>query len=340
MPVPTLTAVSPAFGPPTGGHLVELTGTNFRLPTPPAATGPVPPRPIPVRVTFDGIESPRVLVISDTRLMAETPKRLLVDGDGRPVTDPLAVDVVVENVDDDGVLIPTETVTLADGYEYRRIDLSFENPSDLSRMVDRLLDLFTSEVLPNTISDVNTDFDSSVGDDRDYTEVAELPAVVLTGPQLSENTFYRRWVDPVVELSGDEFREQRRPKYNDLTFDVLVITDNQRQLINLIALIDTFMDNNKFVDLDDVRYEMDFVPGSDMAVLKQSNNQLNSNIRTAKGQLLIRGFNMFGFAGVENHGTRDVGARVADDVTLGSTEQTSTDLPASHGAGLRSPGDS
>lgn len=339
MAVPTITSVSPSFGPPTGGHLLEVVGTGFRLPTVPPTTGPVPALPIPVRVIVGGVESARVVVASDTRLFVETPKRVLVESNGRPIDDPVAVDVVVENIDDDGVLIPGETVTSTDAYEYRRIDLSFDTPSDLSRLVDRLLDLFASEVLSNSMIDSHTDFDPVVSDGRQFTEVAKLPAVVLTGPQLAENSFFRRWVDPVVELAGDEFRQQRRPKYNDVTFDILAITNNDRELINLVTLIDTFMDNNKVIDLDGVSYEMDFTRGSEMSVIKQSNNQLNSNIRTAKGQLVIRGFNSFGFAGVTDHGTRAVGAKVADDVTLDSTEQIGTDLPASHGASMRSPGD-
>ena len=107
----------------------------------------------------------------------------------------------------------------------------------------------------------------------------------------------------------------RRPKYNDVVFDILAITNNELELVNLVALIDAFMDNNKVITLDGVDYEMDFVEGADMDVIKQSNQQLNSNIRTAKGEMVIRGFNMLGFAGVVDHGTVDVGAKLVDDVT-------------------------
>ena len=338
MPIPTVTAVSPATGPPTGGHLIEITGTNFRPPTAPPATGVVPVRPASVRVFFDGVVSPRVLVASDSRIFAETPKRSFVDAEGRPTVSPAAVDVVVENIDDTGVLIPTETVTESAGYTYQQVDISFDNNSDLGRFVDTLIDLWRSEVLPNTVLGQNTDFDSSTGDGLQIVDVAELPAVVLTGPDMSENTFFRTHHGEEVTLVGNEFKIVRRSKSNDLQFSILAITNNDRQLLNLMALIDNFMDNNKFVLFDTVLYEMDFDVGSDMAVVKQANKQLNSNIRTAKGELVVLGFNMSGFAGVVDHDTVGVGAELADVVTLEGTEQVGSDLPPSHGAGRRSPG--
>lgn len=338
MAIPTITSISPNTGPPTGAHLVEIIGTNFRLPTAPPATGIVPVAPTPVRVSFDGVVSSRVLVASDTRLFAETPKKILVQANGRPIEDPLAVDVLVENIDDLGVLIPTEEVTEVDGYTYARIDLSFDTPSDLSRLGDALIDLWRSEVLENTVFGQNTDFDSDTTDGMQFVDIASVPACILTGPRLAENLFFRRWDDEEVTTTGTEFKIVRRPKYNDVSFDILAITNNDRQLVNLIALIDAFMDNNKFLTFGGCPYEMDFVEGADMSVIKQS-SQLNSNIRTAKGELLIRGFNMSGFAGVTDHDTKDVGDALDDRVTLESTEQIGSDLPASHGASRRSPGE-
>ena len=64
MAVPTITTIAPSTGTPAGGQAVEITGTNFRLPSAPPATGPVAALPSPVEVLFDGVASPNVAVLT------------------------------------------------------------------------------------------------------------------------------------------------------------------------------------------------------------------------------------------------------------------------------------
>src|SRR5262245_21793692 len=115
---PTITSITPAAGPTRGKNLIEIIGTGFRVPDLPSPTnGPAEPAPPGVRVLFDASVSPRTLVASDTRLFVEVPTSPLENV--APMFAEGSVDVVVQNIDEDGLLIPGEEVTSTDGYAYR-----------------------------------------------------------------------------------------------------------------------------------------------------------------------------------------------------------------------------
>lgn len=74
MAVPTITSISPNVGHTGGRTLIALAGTNFRLPTAPAPTGPTTPPPPSVRVLVGGQAAEGVLVESATLLYCLTPE--------------------------------------------------------------------------------------------------------------------------------------------------------------------------------------------------------------------------------------------------------------------------
>lgn len=342
MAVPTISTISPAAGPPIGNHMIEVTGTNFRPQSAGPISGIVPPRPPSVAVLFDGVPAVSVLIVSDTRLLVRTPKRLLVEpSTGRPIDGPVAVDVEVQNIDDSGVLIPGETVTAAGGYAYTRVDTSGDNPSQLVTVVYALVDLFRSELHPNVNIVENTDYDDDTSDGLQITRIATLPGVTITGPRISENRFFTRQQEQILPTVGTEFAIYKAPRYVDLEFDITIVSDNEAEFLNLNNLLEMVMDENKYITIDygggnAVTYEFDFVSGSDPAVSKQT-DQLNSNINVAKGIFVVRGVNLCGIAGVSGFGQVGAGAALTDGVTLEAVAQFGTGLPSAHGAPMRAP---
>lgn len=113
MAVPTITSISPATGPAAGGNIVEITGTNFKIPT---LTYTVPATVLvpTVSILINGETARNVGVISATRVRVLMPR---YTGDPRPVTYS-PVSIVLSNLDSLGAVILGETVTYSNCYTY------------------------------------------------------------------------------------------------------------------------------------------------------------------------------------------------------------------------------
>lgn len=173
MAVPTFTSVTPTSGHAGGRVLVSIAGTNFRVPSIPPA-GPAIPRPVPVRVRFDGEAALRVDVISTTLLEVLTPSYR-----GAPAADPIVASAIeLANLDDAGVLIPGEVVTAAAAFTYQR--LGIRAPASLqapAQVIRELVAMLRRQVLPNTRIVPHTDY-AEPGAAR--TLFARLPGVYLS----------------------------------------------------------------------------------------------------------------------------------------------------------------
>lgn len=339
MAVPTITSVTPNTGPPTGGQLIEIIGTNFRPQTTPVLTaGPTPAAPPSVRVLIGGVEVEKLIIVSETRLLAVTPnvKMPVVNLVTQGIS---TLDVTVENIDDAGVLIPGETVTLSPGYEYRRPDISTANESPLTNFVRQLLQTLKSETVPNVVHSVHTDYDNGPFVAATV-EPAQVPAVVLIGPELEPNSFYTDNELNSVELVPGQTMRQRRALYFDLSFDLVVITQHDMALLNLIHLISVVIDRNssfKFEcpdPLEDIELEIFWETG--LSVTKQT-NQLNSNVRTARGTFRVVGFPFSTISGSVNDAVQDVVAQVTEEPTLQPAAQIGENLPTNQGASVSNP---
>lgn len=348
MAVPTITTVTPATGPSMGGNMVEIVGTNFRLPDPPPATGPAPPLTETVLVEFGGVPATRTYVVTTTRLFVPAPKFPLVAANGQPLVNAL-VAVEVTNLDNNELPIPGETVSAVDSYTYARPDISAENQSDFTRLVRTLLRLLKSEVIPNVTLEIDTDYDEDLTTpQKDH---GDLPGISVIGPELSENTFFRNNTNPAdiaLPVNG-EFIVRRRDHTVDLGFDIVGYSDNEVEFLNLMALAEEWKDRNQTLcmpcdpddlSLGDLCYEFVFIPDGQFKVEKQAGIALNSNLKVFKGQVLIVGFNFAGLPGVVRDKGAGVAAEVAEDgVVLQDTEQTGDNLPADLTQARRSPGD-
>lgn len=346
MAVPTLSTLTPSSGVPTGGHLVEITGTNFRLPTAaPAGVFPVPERPPSVRVSFGGVQSSMVAVVSATRLLVSVPKRSMpLAADGQTTLGTEDVDVVVENIDDSGVLIPGETVTAADAYTYTRPGIAHNAPRRrVQRAADTLVDLLRSEVLANTVLDTSTDYDPDTGTAR--IETQSIPQLVLTGPTLTFNAFFTSRENYLVEgiVPGAQYRK-RRHRVVDLSFEIIGVTRSTVEMNNLIELLELVVDRNVNVQFECEPGGGDFIPlelswTTDPFYERPSADPgLRSDLRVFRGTVLLKGLPITDFAEVDRDGISEVGFEV-DTVTLEAPEQIGENLPAVQGAPRRSPPD-
>lgn len=272
-----------------------------------------------------------VATVSDLVLTMDAGVSLTAEG---PVADAVVetraygegrIDVVVRNLDDTGVPIPGETVTVSEGYSYRRTKLDIE--SGLARLVRQVIREWRRQVLPNTVNTAHTEYDPETGDGLNITELAELPAIVLGGPELAENRFYSENGTFEVELPNGEVQLRRAPYTVDLTFPVVGVSDSNLELLNLMTMATQFVDGMPYIYLDRdpndpsqgrARYEFDFETGGDFSVTGGSNE---SNIRTFTGTIVVRGYDIEDIAGFADS--------LAVDLTTQVDETTSVTLATS-----------
>lgn len=299
-----------AEGPTAGRSFIDIWGRNFRLPPDPDPIGPlgstnsglvVADEPVTVSVTFGGVEAEKVEVLSALHLQVVNPITPL-EGTAVGNYGEGAVDVVVTNLDDDGDPIVGETVTVTGGFTYRHVKLDATTPSDLLRLIVTFITEMKKQVIPEVVYTTDTDYDSSTGDALNITDLAKVPAIAILGPELPENRFFSLNGRP-EEADGDDVEIRRKPRTVDLLFDVVGITSSMKELLNLLAIVNEFMNRNPYLfmlrDPDDstkgsVQYEFAFSPNGEFKAAKKTST---SNIRTFSGAVVIRGFDIEGFAG-------------------------------------------
>ena len=310
---------------PTGGRsLVRIFGDGFRLTPPPPPDGPTgpivagrvsSPEPKTVSVTFGGKEALKVEVIKSNLLHVLTPITP-IDGIKAAAHGVGAVDVVITNLDDNEDPIGGETVTSVGAYTYRHVKLDATTESDLLRLVVQLIIEWKRQVLPEVVFTVHTDYDDDTG--SPIVDIAKLPSIALLLRELPENRFYSLNERPEREEDGVVFID-RKPRTVDLLFDVVGASDSTFELLNLLAACNTFMDENIVLELDrdptdpgkgTVEYELDFQSGGDFTI---SRGASNSNLRQFSGAILIRGFDIEGYAGFSESSVRGLAA-LSNDV--------------------------
>lgn len=335
MAVPTFTSISVSSGPAMGGYMVEIIGTNFRLPDPPPATGPVPPLLPTVEVTFGGVASGSVSVASDSRIFVVVPKGSLLDANLNPI-EQLVVDLGITNLDNAGVPIAGETVTVPSAFTYARVDLSHNNKSAVNRLVRILLESLVSETIANVHYETNTDYDEDTG--TIWTNMTKVPGISVMGPDFTENTFYNEGgYATQVDLDGaanSEFVVRGRTQYDDVAFDIIGIADDTSEFLNLMHLLQEWVDRNVYFEFEcvegdastTIQLPFTYLPGGQFKHEKQQGDALNSNLKVFRGQVFFEGFPRTGLTGVVNDKAQGVGVPV-DDVQLQGSDQTGDNLP-------------
>ena len=308
MAVPTLTACAPTviF---TGGQLVTLTGSNFRLPYPlPNVNGPIPVPPPTVAVTVNGTSAEQVRVFSATSLTC------LVGA-----SDPGAASITVQNLDVNGNPIGGEVVTVASGLAvFARADLTKE--ADFTRATKALMTLLKQQTIENVVKTVETDYSSTPGASVfDIPEIASLPCIVVSGPKTKWNPLYEYDKTPEQSVGSTGFNRRRMIKTVDLTYTVQGFDDHDGRASNLQVLMEQVMVINQWLVLQrdptdptqgTVEYELE---GGDW----QNTNAPNmSNVRSFTCEITVKGFQLEYIIGFPNQMVVETGEQVDTITTL------------------------
>lgn len=249
MAVPTLESVAPPRGRAGGGDFVRLIGTGFG------------PR---IEVRFG--DAPAEVVT-----LREEAGHSIVDV-RTPAHDEGAVNVVVQNLTAEGLEVDGELVVLEAAYRFVRARLVEE--SGLTRLVRTLLRTLKRDVAANTSMRVHVDYaDERHVDGMRVVPIAQLPALVLSGPDLPENRVYstnEAHEEVVAGPGGPEIVRYGPPMTVDLEFRLTGNSDRTVELLNLMAAVGRFLNRTKWVamerdparpELGSVRWELD-VAGS------------------------------------------------------------------------------
>lgn len=279
MAVPTITNITPAEGLTRGRTWVLITGTNFATRTVGEGADPK------VAVTFGGESATDVREEAATRLTCLT-----------PAVDPGAVDVVVTNLDaPGGDPVPGESATEADGYEYKRPDLTVT--TNFTHVLTKVIEWLARDVIANVLRLTHTEYDAATGDAKSIAEHAKLPVLVLVGPRCVR--------DEVYGVSGNEseqddpdspttFASYRAPLRWDMEFEVVAAARTDRELFNLahhasVALEITpelpVLSDPSDPASDVVRYDLDLLEPFDMSAQRP----MTSDVRSATARFVVRG---------------------------------------------------
>jgi len=288
----------------SGGQLVTITGTNFRLPypVPATSTGPLPSPPPTVSVTVNGKAAKDVRVLSSTSLTCRA-----------PAGDVGAATIVVKNLNAAGAPISGEVATAALIATYARVDLSAED--DFERVVRALLRLLRRQVIDNVVLTRSVDFPDAVGaSEFNITDVASLPALAVSGPQLRENRFYSAESQrPVETRSGGAWARRRRLRAYDLAFRLTGLDSIEKRMLRLLATVAKVLEINQFLDVQrdaadetkgDIRYELD---ATEFAIAGAPND---SDVRAFSGEIVVKGVVLEDLAGFADSMVAEKGGTV------------------------------
>lgn len=222
--------------------MADIVGTNFRV----ASAAVVnPPRAFnTVAVTVGGVPAEAVFVPSTTLLRVRIPD---FRGDPNPaiVDDAIsrvafpAVDVVITNLDDDGVAIAGETVTAAAAYTYEQpLIRAPQGDPPLLQVFRELLRLLKRQVISRTAMQTHTDFGEGTG--ILFTELSEHPSVGLQmNIQRDPEYSYFDNEKIIIPMGGGVFREYDGTKTYMLVCPVTLSSKNPFEAHHLnAALID------------------------------------------------------------------------------------------------------
>lgn len=315
MAVPTISGVTPNVGPTMGRTMFEITGTNFRL----------PPTPPPGPTTGETQQTVEVLFGAEEAISVKVVSETIVRAVNRAI-DPGTYSITVRNLDDAGVVIPGETVTLADAVTFKRPVLRPEanaagevlrmNQSELTRVVRTFLRDLKRQILDNVSLTTHTDyFDPETGLAVGTVNLSRLPGLVLIGPDLVENRQYSLNDEPDFDegTPDDDFVTTRVPYTVDIQFEILGMSNNTAEMLNLMQAATMYFESNKFLRLQKdgadptkgfVEYEMDFQPGEQFKASRTVANA--SNLRQFSGLVEIRGFDLDQLAGINSGDTNGI----------------------------------
>jgi hypothetical protein len=230
MAAPQITTVTPSEGLASGRQLVTVRGSRFKV--------QAPGDPIPVRVRFDGVEADQVIPMADYRIDCVVPQYR-----GSPASIPAAVSVEVANLDAAGDPIAGETTVASGAFTYRRERLAPEYIGDTSAesqldTVNRALYAMLRSSLVNEVAPA-TDPDWSDDPSSGLTSVAQLPCILLDGPEVSESLLYRYEERQRASASGalienGETYTHTHPFTAICTWSIVLVAERKYEAVRLL----------------------------------------------------------------------------------------------------------
>lgn len=218
------TTITPSEGLTTGRRIVTIRGAGFRLPVP--EVGGSSWRRT-VAVWFGGQLADEVVPLAHYRLAVVVPAFR-----GDPGDLPAVVDVRVANLDDAGLPVPGEDVTLADAFTYRRPSLTVEG--DLVAVVRAVVLQLRRDLIANVTTSADPDYAAETA--TGLTAIAELPVVVLDGPRIAPAAGVYR--DNDVDTMGPDgegvLTSVASPFTVALTWDIIATCDRKIEALNLV----------------------------------------------------------------------------------------------------------
>lgn len=283
MAVPTFFNVNPKVGPSRGKRVVHILGSNFQLPPSPPLSGLVPVPNPSVRVLFGDTPSDEVGVLTKGLLHVVTPSH--VAG---------LVSITIQNIDQDGVLVPGETVTVANAYTFELPNLSTEHGAEasvLQYVVRTLVEELRKQVLSNVVVTTNVDFDD-VPDAANIGALSELPGIVLSGPQLRENRLHTE--NSARDGEDETFLEKTEKQQGytvDLVFTIIGVDESAYRHLNLMQETISFFRTNRKLRIyhptDATKFvEFEMALEQPPSVVGGANN---SNLRAFSGTVAVLG---------------------------------------------------
>lgn len=283
MAVPTISTVTPNNGPPCGKNLVIITGTNFRTPT---ITYTIPATAVPqtVSVTIAGLAADRVEVASSTKLYVIVPE---AEGNYKDQKfDP--VDIVITNLDDDGNPISGESVTLTDGYTYKRWEFS---AAPLIAVAKKFLTRLMREVHPNVGWNTHPEFiEETVGT---VTLVSEAPSINVD-MDVEDDMDYNEFDNGFADISdGTITMRYRALRSRRFEARVMIVGRNKTEAFHMADAIENSFMINPFIKIsaDASLYSgnIDTFPVELRGSVKRASNPNNMGTYVLMHQLWIRG---------------------------------------------------
>ena len=232
MAIPTITNITPNTGYSFGVYIITIEGTNFRIPDQVPGASETQES---VRVSFDGVLCEIVYVFSETELSVRVPSTLINPNHNSGNNYPYIVDVVVENIDASGSVIPGESVALVEGFSYVKFELNnTANPSIAAIIWKQVVRYFRRHFDMQIVGISNVDYSS------DPTQIP-LPdsvpktALVLLGPIFRSNpTMTERF----QQDARSNHRRKRTPVAKDFIYNIIGTSNRKFEMDNFMMAFD------------------------------------------------------------------------------------------------------
>lgn len=290
----------------TNGTVVKLVETAGALPTPLA----------PETVYFVVGATANTFQLSAT--LAGPVIDITATGSGKALAIG-AWDVTVENIDANGNLIGAETATSVNAFTFRRPDLGAE--SELARVFRTWLLMLRRQVLENVAWTTHTDFDPTTADTLNLAYVQRLPAIVLANIEAPDDPQGAVEYDNDTAVGADRFIEMREPAVVMLKMDLIGVSDNPIEVLNLLNAMRVFFVKNPYVFHDrdaadptkgQVKYDLEYAFAGPASVTHQGDN---TNVESFVFEVKIRNILLEAMPGITTAGVPGMPAGFPHEAT-------------------------